>query len=209
MLYKILQDGGRPHIGGGEWFLPHGKRPGKWMPTVEKISMCNAGYHLVDADHIIDFLGYGYHIYEAEERGECLTDTEKSCHQGVRLLRELQWGEREARLFACDCAERALDLWAQRGTVDPRSRAAVDVARRFANGEATADEISAAESAAWSAAAWLAESAAAWSAWSAAESAAPSAASAAWSAAWSAARSAERRWQNARLLDYLYGRVAK
>ena len=136
MYYKILGDCGKPHLGGGAWHLPKGNRPGKWMPKIEALSMCNSGYHVTDAAHVIDFLDYGYHVYEVEVRGECLAEANKSCHQQARLLRELQWGEREARLFACDCAERALDLWARTGTVDPRSRAAVEVARRFANGEA-------------------------------------------------------------------------
>ena len=72
---------------------------------------------------------------------------------------------------------------------DERSRNALDVAERYANGIATQDELDAAASAAWIAArsaAWSAADAAE----SAAESAARSAADAAWSAAWSAARSA-------------------
>jgi hypothetical protein len=142
--------------------------------------MCNSGYHVVDNAHLLDFLGYGYHIYEVDVRGECLAESYKSCHQQARLLRELQWGEMEARLFACDCADRALDMWAKNATVDPRSRAAVDVARRYAVGDATNEEQEAALAAAWDAA---------------------------WDAARAAAWAAERRWQNARLLDYLYGRT--
>ena len=86
--------------------------------------------------------------------------------------------QREMRLFAVDCARAVQHLMA-----DPRSVAALDVAERHANGEATDGELSAA---------WSATRSAAWSAaWSAARSAAESAAeSAAWSArsaAWSAA----------------------
>ena len=33
-LYKFL-DGGTSTIHQHPWFLPHGKRPGKWMPIVE------------------------------------------------------------------------------------------------------------------------------------------------------------------------------
>ena len=95
--------------------------------------------------------------------------------------------DREWRLFAAWCARQVLTTKS-----DPRSRAAVDFAERFAAGEASAEELSAAESAAWSAARSAARSAA-WSAarsaaWSAAESAAWSAAE---SAAWFAARSAQ------------------
>ena len=220
MMYKILQDGGRPCVGGGQWYLPQGKLPGKWMPKIETLRMCESGYHVLDAACIIDFLDYGYHIFEVEVRGESFTRDYKACHQQARLLRELQWGEREARLFACDCAERALDLWVKSGTVDPRSRAAVDVARRFANGEATVDERDTAKAAAIAAvraAAWNTARAEAWDA--ARTSARTTAEAAAWNAAWDAARTsaeaaawnaawnAERQWQIGRLLDYLYGRI--
>ena len=96
--------------------------------------------------------------------------------------------DREWRLFAAWCARQVLTTKS-----DPRSRAAVDFAERFAAGEASAEELSAAESAAWSAAESAesaARSAAESAAWSAAESAARSAWSAAESAAWSAAESA-------------------
>ena len=89
--------------------------------------------------------------------------------------------QREMRRVAVDCARAVQHLMA-----DPRSVAALDVAERHANGEATDGELSAAWSAARSAA-WSAWSAAESAAWSAAESAAWSARSAAWSAAWSAA----------------------
>ena len=68
------------------------------------------------------------------------------------------------RLFACWCAEQSFKLQAN---VDQRSLAAVGVARRFALGAATDEELSAA----WSAADSASESAA-WSARSAADSAA-------------------------------------
>ena len=63
--------------------------------------------------------------------------------------------DKTARLFACWCVRetpladgrKVLDL-----LTDARSRNAVVVAERFANGEATPDELATAESAAWSAA---------------------------------------------------------
>ena len=118
--------------------------------------------------------------------------------------------EKNERLFAVWCA-RNTPMRDGRTTsallTDPRSVAALEVAERFAHGNASADELAAAGSAAWSAAgaaAWAAAEAAAGSAAgstarSAAGSAARSAAgasardaawSAAWAAAWSAARAA-------------------
>ena len=100
--------------------------------------------------------------------------------------------DKTLRLFAVWCARQVQHLM-----TDHRSIAALDVAERYANGEATREELDAALSAAGSAsdAAWsAARSAALSSALSAAGSAALSAAgSAAWSAAdaaWSAADAA-------------------
>jgi hypothetical protein len=107
-------------------------------------------------------------------------------------LRAVDGYDREIRLFAVWCARQVQHLM-----TDKRSLAALDVAERFANGEASEEERSAAESAARSAAESAARSAAESAAWSAAESAARSAA---WSAAWSAARSAAESaaWSAAR-----------
>jgi hypothetical protein len=128
--------------------------------------------------------------------------------------------EKKDRLFACWCA-RYTPLCDGRtnwdNLTDMRSREAVEVAERFAKGEASESELESAESAAWSAArsaAWSARSAArsaAWSAaesarsaaWSAAESARSAARSAAWSAAESAAESARSAHCNA--LREIYG----
>ena len=120
----------------------------------------------------------------------------------LRAVPDEQAAERDrlARLFACWCARQVWHL-----LTDERNRRAVEVAERYAVGEATADELDAAESAARSAArsaadaAWsaadaarsAARNAAGRAAWRAAWSAAWSAADAAWSAAWSAARAAQ------------------
>ena len=96
--------------------------------------------------------------------------------------------DRTLRLFGVFCARSVEHLM-----TDQRSRDAIDVAERFAKGEATAEELSAARDAA-SAAARDAASAAARSAAAAAARAAAWAAArdAAWSAAWAAAWAAAR-----------------
>ena len=83
--------------------------------------------------------------------------------------------DREWRLFAVWCARKVKHLM-----TDQRSADALDVAERFANGEATQAELDAAGAAAWDAA-WATAGAAAWAAaWDAAWAAA-------WAAAWDAA----------------------
>ena len=119
-------------------------------------------------------------------------------------LRAVEGHDRELRLFAVWCARQVQHLM-----TDQRSLDALDVAERYANGQATYGELSvawaaagsAARDAAW-AAAWSAAGAAAWSAaWDAAWAAARAAA---WAAAWAAARDSARAaawdaaWDSAR-----------
>ena len=97
--------------------------------------------------------------------------------------------------FACRCAEDALS---RIDNPDPRSINAIVVKRRWIAGEATDEELAAAEADAWAAArtaraaraawaaAWAAAEAAAETAWAAAWAAAEAAAETAWAAAWAA-----------------------
>jgi len=119
----------------------------------------------------------------------------------IWCLQAVTGRDREIRLYAVWCARQVQHLM-----TDKRSLDAMDVAERFANGLATADDLAAAEEAATTAraaaraAAWSADAtmaaarAAAWSAaWAAAWSADATMAAtriAEWSAAWAAARSA-------------------
>jgi len=95
----------------------------------------------------------------------------------------LFYTDRELRLFACECAERALS---RIENPDPRSVEAIRVARLYANGEATKDELAAAY-------------AAAAAAYAVAYAAAADAAAAA--AAYTAVADAERKWQIERLKE--------
>ena len=92
---------------------------------------------------------------------------------------------KEWRLYAVWCSRQVQHL-----TTDPRSIAAVDVAERVANGEATQAELDAARDAAWDAAG-AAAGAAAWdAAWGAAGAAGAAARAAAWAAAGAAGAAA-------------------
>ena len=94
-------------------------------------------------------------------------------------LRAVENQDREIRLYAVWCARQVQHLM-----TDPRSIAALDIAERFANGDATGEEMAAARDFAWDAA-WAA-GAAAW----AAGAAAWAARDAAWDAAWAAGAAA-------------------
>jgi len=124
----------------------------------------------------------------------------------------------EQRLFACDCAERALTRERKAGREpDKRSWQAIEVSRRYARGGATDEELATAESAAraaaWGAAMYAAMYAARAAAWGAAMYAAMYAVRAAAGAAWAAwtatrvtARAAECEWQIAHALEMMDAR---
>ena len=92
-----------------------------------------------------------------------------------------------SRLLACDYAEHVLHIFEAKYPDDDKPRKAIEVSRRYARGEATDAELSAA---------WNAVGAAARAAWYAAGAAA-------WAAAWAAVGDAERMWQEARLRELL------
>ncbi|HVE17244.1 MAG TPA: Imm5 family immunity protein [Chthoniobacterales bacterium] len=80
--------------------------------------------------------------------------------------------DRLARLFACDCAESVLHLYEKDYPEDKRPREAIRVARAFAEGKATREELAAARAAARDAARAAARAAAWDAAWDAARAAA-------------------------------------
>ena len=91
-------------------------------------------------------------------------------------LRAVYGHDKEIRLFAVWCARQVQHLM-----TDQRSVAALDVSERFANGDATKEELDAAGAAARAASGYAAGAAARAAAWDAA-----------WDAAWSAALDAQK-----------------
>lgn len=126
--------------------------------------------------------------------------------------------DRISRLLACDFAERVLPIFEEAHPHDARPRDAIAVARRYAAGNATAAELTAAYEAAREAV-WAVASVADWAAASAGEAARAAARASAWEAAWGAAWEAdwaaamvaarvadweaERTWQSQRLREVL------
>jgi len=203
--YKTLdKDGCSCHGGDAEWSLPTQNddgtwTPGEWMPEVEgPLEPCANGYHVVTLEQLPDWLGE--RIFEVEPGDEIVHEDNKSVTRTCRLTRECTgWDERTARLFACDCAERVLPLY-EAQYPDDRPRKAIEVARRYAEGAATREELAAAWYAAEEAAWYAARRDASWAAaWAAREAAGDATRAAARAAAWDA----ERQWQAGRLRKIL------
>lgn len=169
------------HGGDGQW-----PEPGQWRSVEGPVVPCENGLHICTLDQLTGWLGPEVWTVEVADDAEVVTEADKIVVSRARLIERLEtWNERTTRLFACDCAEHVLHLFESRYPDDARPREAIIAARRYANGEATDTELSAARAAA-----------------RAADGAA------AWAAAWAADGAAERTWQTARLGQYLRGEVA-
>jgi hypothetical protein len=152
-----------------------------------ELELCARGLH--GSRRAIDALGYapGPIVQRVEHFGKIIEGSDKLCSSRRRCL-AIADASRVLREFACDQAESALRL---SECNDERSWRAVSVSRLYAVGEASADELAAAGTAAWDAARAAAGAAAGAAAWDAARAAAWAAArAAAWAAAWAAAGTA-------------------
>ena len=199
--YKIIDENNKSCNGGNfDWteYLPtknddESWTPGKWTPE-HPVVMCKSGYHVIDAYHLLDWANA--QLYECEVIGAVADeDNDKYACRSIRLVKKIEtWNDRNLRLFACWCVRQVWHL-----LDDERNKTAVEVAERYAIGEATIEEMdaawSAAGSAAGSAAMDAARYAARYAAWDAARWAA-------W-AAWEATREAARAAQCQHLLEML------
>ena len=179
-LVKMLNPGRMPaHGGSGQW-----PEPGKWRDVSGPLVPCENGLHVCTISQCLEWAAP--EMWLVEVGVECIEHGDKTVTRRVRLIERVEtWNDRNLRLFAADCAERVLPIYERHYPDDGRPRNAIAIARRYAVGDATDDELTAA--------------------WNVARNAAGAAAGA---AAWDAVRDAERQWQVERLLAYLNGEVA-
>ena len=209
MYYKVLNDNHSCVGSNMDWtpYLPKDGKPGEWTPKITgKLVMCDKGYHLTDTANLLTWC-QGNQLFEAEMKWKILVGDDKVACRQVRLVRQVEaWNDRNLRLFACWCVREY--CWDK--LTDERSKNAVIVSEKYANGEATKDELDAARDAAWNAARDAARAAARAAArdaaWDAARAAArdtawDAARDAAWDAAWDAARAAARAAMNKKLCE--------
>ena len=189
--YKYINANGATPLGYGHYNIS--ELPTKWHSVEGDLVQCRNGLHVMRSGDVSRY--YGELLFEAEVRGDMLECDHEVVVREMRIVRQTLMDECRWRLHACDCAARSL---ARVDTPDARSVNAVVVARRYAIGDATDDELAAAHAAAWAAAY---AGAAAYAAW---EAGAYAAAYSAWEAAAEAPAAAERAWQAQRLLEYAH-----
>jgi len=165
-----------------------------------KMVLCERGYHYCEGPQVLEWLREGL-LCEVERCAEHkpLRGDTKAVSCRLRIVRTFVLDARVLRLFACDCAERALRRERKAGREpDAASWECVRIARLYAVGKATKEELDAAYYAAYDAYAAHATYATA----AAVSAAYATAADAAVSAAYAAGANAkERRWQYGRLLE--------
>ncbi|MCX7335491.1 MAG: hypothetical protein NTV85_28585, partial [Hyphomicrobiales bacterium] len=153
--WKFTAAGGTTY-GGFRWPLPTADGPGVWVAfageeALTEGDLCSGrALHATDAAHLITWLGAEMYELEIDESRGIVVGPNKIGFRRGRLVRRIEmWNDRTARLFACDCAEDVLPL------ARPEDRdtlaATIAVARRYADGEATQEELDAAGDAAWDA----------------------------------------------------------
>lgn len=169
-----------------KWLLPKRTTPvqrkkwpvrkGQWT-AIEKPVLCKSGWHGVELGQLMDHIppSVGAELWEVEIRGDILRDEDKFAAPQMRLVRMV--GKTDAkmlRLLACDIAKSVLSIFEEKYPNDKRPREAIRVARLYAKGEATLDELhkardaaDAAHTAAYAASADAAASAAASAAYAA------------------------------------------
>ena len=161
--YKWLTPENRGVYGHGDYtaYLPHGKRPGKWLPAVKDPRPCVRGYHVVDIAHLPAHWGIPGVLYEVEVRGKTVEDGDKTACAQIRLVRRV--GELTpgiAATFAADCAERVLGLFEAKFPDDDRPRKAIEAARACIADPTPENRAAAGAAAGAAGAAWVAGAAA-------------------------------------------------
>jgi hypothetical protein len=189
-------------------------KPTEELPEGTELELCVVGLHACKSAFAALTYAPGPWVSRVRLEGRVLTDADKACAtRRVRLAGPVDV-TRELRLFSVDCAERVLPIFEKTVPGDARPRQAIETARRFAVGQATAEEL---------VAAWAAAGGAAWAAAAAGAAAGDDAWAAAWAAGddvWAAAGAAagarrdaaaarddvwaaEKRWQDQTLTSRL------
>ena len=113
----------------------------------KKIVICEHGYHSSPSpfDGLVFAPGPILCLVEISE--PVASQHDKHVSKSRKLIKAIDVSQ-QLREFACDVAEEALNREVQAGrTVDERSRAAIEVARRYARKQATPEELDAASAA--------------------------------------------------------------
>ena len=205
-VYKFLRYG---------QFSPYGK--GRWRKVTGPLVPCRNGLHGCTREQLDQWVDDELWLLEVDPSLPVLVLEDKIVSTKARITKQVvAWNERTARLWAADCAEHVLPYWTPVYPDDDRPARVITVARQYARGKASADELVAAHDAAYAAAVTAYDGVAANAAKAAAYAASSSSAACSYAPVYAACSYAdayagdalaERQWQTWRLLDYVEGRA--
>lgn len=145
--YKCLDAGGVAPFSGFAWPLPTRRpdgswEPGAWVRVRSRLEPCVRGLHACTIGQLPRWLSDDLYYLEYKPGTKVLTYRETCIGTTARLTAPVEtWVPATMRLFACDCAERAVTALAS----EPAPLlAALGVARRYADDAAGAADLAAA-----------------------------------------------------------------
>lgn len=112
--YKFLHDNNTGGFSTLPWYLPKGKRPGKWMPKINHVIPCVRGYHVCAYNQVLPWMSSK--LYRVEVRSDFAEGIDKCVFGQARLIERLDWDAVKHRNFLLDCALRSL---ARCPSIDP------------------------------------------------------------------------------------------
>ena len=144
-----------------KWLLPNRRTPVQnvkwpvrvktWTKPEKLLVVCESGWHGVERKDILAHLPHvdGSELWEVEVRGNIVHGSDKFSAESMRLVKKILVPDKKnLRLFACDVAQDVLWIYEKRYPGDTRVAECIEVARRFAMGQATEEEMTAAYAAA-------------------------------------------------------------
>ena len=105
-----------------------------------RIPKAETGYQLCRKKDLVKWLND--EIWIAKGKGKKIVCDDKVIFQQAKLVKKLDnWNEKIARLFACDCAEHVLKSYEKYLPDRNIIRNFIDIARKYAYGEVTENEL--------------------------------------------------------------------
>jgi hypothetical protein len=143
-------------------YLPKDGKPGKWLPKIDTLAMCNAGYHVCERKDILSWANT--QMFEVEIKGKFLSKEDKLFSQQIRFTRRLNVTTKTWVEYAILCAQTVLEKFEEKYPKDMRPRQAIEAAQKWLDNPtaaraAAADAARAADAAAARAAAYAARAA--------------------------------------------------
>lgn len=144
IYYKFLTEDSLGPASVWNWgpYLPKNGKPGAWTPWIKTLEACRSGYHYTSFAYWRNHISHSLFVFEAHPDAVQRDGGDKFVTQCGRLVAKVKtWNDENLRLFAADCAERVLGLFEMEFPNDKCPRHVIEVARLYAMGGATRNQL--------------------------------------------------------------------